>query len=121
MKLLKRVRDYAQVKGKGHIDPKATNEALVMLEVDEKGLDALDMKFLKAIIEKYSGGPVGIETVAATLSEDSGTLEDLVEPYLLQLGFLKRTSRGRVATEAAYMHVGLTYPAVEHGKQQKLL
>src|SRR6185503_5770226 len=88
LKLLKRVRDYAQVKGKGTIDPNATNQALAMLEVDEKGLDPLDIKFLKAIIEKHSGGPVGIETIAATLSEDSGTLEDLVEPYLLQLGFL---------------------------------
>jgi len=121
LKLLKRVRDYAQVKGKGDIDPKATNEALAMLEVDEKGLDPLDIKFLKAIIEKHAGGPVGIETIAATLSEDSGTLEDLVEPYLLQLGFLKRTSRGRVATEAAYTHIGISFPGNESGKQQKLL
>lgn len=120
LKLLKRVRDYAQVKGKGHIDPKATDEALAMLEVDEKGLEPLDIKFLKAIIEKHSGGPVGIETIAATLSEDSGTLEDLVEPYLLQLGFLKRTSRGRVAAEAAYLHIGLSYPK-QDGKQQKLI
>jgi len=120
LKLLKRVRDYAQVKGKGDIDPKATTEALKMLEVDEKGLDPLDIKFLKSIIEKHSGGPVGIETVAATLSEDSGTLEDLVEPYLLQLGFLKRTSRGRVATPAAYQHIGVLYPK-QDDKQQKLI
>ncbi len=120
LKLLKRVRDYAQVKGKGNIDPKATNEALSMLEVDAKGLDQLDIKFLKAIIEKHNGGPVGIETIAATLSEDTGTLEDLVEPYLLQLGFLKRTSRGRVATEAAYIHIGISYPQ-DLSKQQKLL
>jgi Holliday junction DNA helicase RuvB len=120
LKLLKRVRDYAQVKGKGHIDPKATSEALAMLEVDQKGLDQLDIKFLKSIIEKHSGGPVGIETIAATLSEDSGTLEDLVEPYLLQLGFLKRTSRGRVATEAAYIHIGLSYPK-QKDKQEKLI
>lgn len=119
LKLLKRVRDYAQVKGKGHIDPKATMDALAMLEVDEKGLDPLDVKFLKAIIEKHTGGPVGIETIAATLSEDSGTLEDLVEPYLLQLGFLKRTSRGRVATEAAYSHIGVLFPK-QNDKQQKL-
>lgn len=118
LKILKRVRDYAQVKGKGYIDTKATSEALKMLEVDEKGLDHLDIKFLKAIVEKHSGGPVGIETIAATISEDSGTLEDLVEPYLLQLGFLKRTSRGRVATEAAYMHIGVIHP---QGKQPKLL
>jgi len=121
LKLLKRVRDYAQVKGKGHIDPQATKEALQMLEVDEKGLDSLDIKFLKAIIEKHAGGPVGIETIAATLSEDSGTLEDLVEPFLLQLGFLKRTSRGRVATEAAYSHIGILFPKQDPAKQQKLL
>src|SRR5579862_5509449 len=121
LKLLKRVRDYAQVKGKGHIDPLATKEALLMLEVDEKGLDSLDIKFLKAIIEKHTGGPVGIETIAATLSEDSGTLEDLVEPFLLQLGFLKRTSRGRVATESAYSHIGISFPKQDSTKQQKLL
>jgi Holliday junction DNA helicase RuvB len=121
LKLLKRVRDYAQVKGKGYIDTKATRDALGMLEVDEKGLDQLDMNFLSAIIEKYSGGPVGIETIAATLSEDSGTLEDLVEPYLLQLGFLKRTSRGRVATKAAYQHVGIMYPQESNDNQEKLL
>jgi Holliday junction DNA helicase RuvB len=119
LKLLKRVRDYAQVKGNGEIDKRATDQALAMLEVDEKGLDNLDIKFLKAIIEKHSGGPVGIETIAATISEDSGTLEDLVEPYLLQLGFLKRTSRGRVATEAAYTHIGLKHP--NRAKQEKLL
>lgn len=109
LKLLKRVRDYAQVKGKGTIDPKATEDALKMLEVDIVGLDPLDMKFLEAVIKKHSGGPVGIETIAATISEDSGTLEDLVEPYLLQLGFLKRTPRGRVATKAAYDHLGLAF------------
>ncbi|HSX09277.1 MAG TPA: Holliday junction branch migration DNA helicase RuvB [Candidatus Saccharimonadales bacterium] len=118
LKLLKRVRDYAQVKGKGHIDPRATNEALAMLEVDQKGLDPLDIKFLKAIIEKHTGGPVGIETIAATLSEDSGTLEDLVEPYLLQLGFLKRSSRGRIATEAAYNHIGHAYPKREDNQEK---
>jgi Holliday junction DNA helicase RuvB len=78
-----------------------------MLEVDTAGLDPLDTKFLKAIIEKHQGGPVGIETIASTLSEDSGTLDDLVEPYLMQLGFLKRTPRGRVATKAAYEHLGI--------------
>lgn len=119
LKILKRVRDYAQVKGNGHIDTKATTEALKMLEVDEKGLDHLDIKFLKAIVEKHSGGPVGIETIAATISEDSGTLEDLVEPYLLQLGFLKRTSRGRTATQAAYSHIGIKHS--EAGEQEKLL
>lgn len=121
LKILKRIRDYAQVKGKGHIDLDATKKALDMLEVDEKGLDPLDMKFLKSIIEKHNGGPVGIETVASTIAEDSGTLEDLVEPYLLQLGFIKRTPRGRIATKAAYEHLGITHPEDKSGKQQKLI
>jgi holliday junction DNA helicase RuvB len=121
LKILKRVRDYAQVKGAGHIDYDATKKALEMLEVDEKGLDPLDVKYIKAIIEKHHGGPVGIETVASTISEDSGTLEDLVEPYLLQLGFLKRTPRGRIATKAAYDHIGAIHPEDKSGKQQKLI
>lgn len=121
LKLLKRVRDYAQVKGHGHIDSKATEDALKMLDVDEKGLDPLDIKFLKAIIEKHKGGPVGIDTIAATISEDSGTLEDIVEPYLLQLGFLQRTPRGRVATEAAYKHIGHTFIKKSSENQQTLL
>lgn len=119
LKLLKRVRDYAQVKNKGVIDKNATAQALSLLEVDEKGLDHIDIKYLKAIIEKHAGGPVGLETIAATLSEDSGTLEDLVEPYLLQLGFIKRTARGRVATPAAYSHIGLKVPA--SAEQEKLI
>lgn len=121
LKILKRIRDYAQVKGKGHIDLDATKKALDMLEVDEKGLDTLDLKFIKSIIEKHSGGPVGIETIASIISEDSGTLEDLVEPYLLQLGFLKRTSRGRIATKAAYEHIGVVHPEDKSAKQQKLI
>ena len=121
LKLLKRVRDYAQVRGKGAIDKQATSEALKMLEVDEKGLDHLDIKFLKAIIEKHSGGPVGIGTIAATISEDSGTLEDMVEPYLLQLGYLQRTPQGRVATAAAYEHVGAIHPRSTDTNQKKLL
>lgn len=121
LKLLKRVRDYAQVKGEGKIEQKITDSALSMLEVDQKGLDPLDSKFLKAIIEKHSGGPVGIETIASTISEDSGTLEDLVEPYLLQLGFIKRTSRGRVATKAAYEHLNIPYPQEGPENQQKFL
>jgi Holliday junction DNA helicase RuvB len=121
LKLLKRVRDYAQVKGRGHIDKKATDEALQMLEVDEKGLDSLDRKFIWAIIEKHKGGPVGIETIASTISEDVGTLEDIVEPYLLQLGFLQRSPRGRVATKSAYEHIGKEYPAQASDNQKKLL
>lgn len=109
LKLLKRVRDFAQVKGRGEIDFAATLAALKMLEVDSVGLDPLDIKFLEAVIKKHNGGPVGIETIASTISEDSGTLEDLVEPYLLQLGFLQRTPRGRVATKAAYDHLEIKY------------
>ena len=107
--MLKRVRDYAQVKGKGEITSKMTEQCLSMLEVDGMGLDPLDTKFIKAIIEKHDGGPVGIETIASIISEDTGTIEDLVEPYLLQIGFLKRTSRGRVATKASYQHLGIAY------------
>jgi holliday junction DNA helicase RuvB len=121
LKILKRIRDYAQVKGKGHIDLDATKKALAMLEVDEKGLDPLDIKFLRSIIEKHNGGPVGIETVASTISEDAGTLEDLVEPYLMQLGFIKRTPRGRIATKAAYEHLGAKHPEDKGGRQQKLI
>jgi Holliday junction DNA helicase RuvB len=109
LKLLKRVRDYAQVKGESKITHQSAIECLAMLEVDNKGLDPLDTKFIKAIIEKHNGGPVGIETLTSTISEDIGTLEDIVEPYLMQIGFLKRTSRGRVATKSAYDHFHLTY------------
>jgi Holliday junction DNA helicase RuvB len=107
LKLLKRVRDYAQVKREGKIDLPATKAALKLLEIDEKGLDPLDIRFIKSIIEKHSGGPVGIETIASTISEDIGTIEDIIEPYLLQIGFLKRTARGRVATKAAYTHLSI--------------
>jgi holliday junction DNA helicase RuvB len=120
LKFLKRARDYAQVKGKGTIERELTIEALKMLEVDSKGLDTLDRRFLHAIIEKFGGGPVGIETVASTIAEDVGTLEDVTEPYLMQLGFLKRTPRGRVATKPAYEHVGIAYPE-DTSPQQKLL
>lgn len=119
LKLLKRVRDYAQVKGKGEIDKNAADNALRMLEVDTLGLDPLDIKFIKAIIEKHAGGPVGIETIASTVSEDRGTLEDLVEPYIMQLGFIKRTPRGRVATRLAYEHLGIEYS--QDGQKQKKL
>lgn len=121
LKLLKRARDFAQVKGKGEITKPLTHEALKMLEIDALGLDSSDIRFLKAIIEKHSGGPVGIETVASTISEDVGTIEEVLEPYLLQIGFLKRTPRGRVATQAAYLHLGLVFPESENKKQGKLL
>lgn len=120
LKLLKRVRDYAQVKGSGSITEELTKNSLNMLEVDTLGLDPNDKRYLLAIMEKHRGGPVGIETIASTISEDVTTLEDVVEPYLLQLGFIKRTPRGRVATEAAYHHLGISVPHT-HIDQQKLL
>ncbi|HSD98359.1 MAG TPA: Holliday junction branch migration DNA helicase RuvB [Patescibacteria group bacterium] len=106
LKLLKRARDFAQVKGEGIIANGIIHEVLAMLEIDNKGLDKSDIRFLTTIIEHHNGGPVGLETLAATLSEDSNTLEDMIEPFLMQLGFLQKTSRGRVATEAAYGHLG---------------
>lgn len=118
IKLLKRVRDFAQVIGQGDITKDMADEALKMLAVDEMGLDNADLSFLDAIIEKHNGGPVGLETIASTISEDSGTLEDVIEPYLMQIGFLKRTPRGRVATKAAYEHLGIKFT---QSPQQKLL
>lgn len=109
LKLLKRVRDYAQIHTRGVISPKEVFATMSMLEVDHQGLDPLDKKYLLAIMEKHSGGPVGVETIASTISEDSTTLEDMVEPYLLQLGFIKRSPRGRVATKAAYEHFNLPH------------
>ena len=120
LKLLKRARDFAQVKGDGKITEELVHKALKMLEVDELGLDSSDRRFIKAIIEKHNGGPVGVETIASTISEDVGTIEEVVEPYLLQIGFLKKTTRGRVATKAAYEHFGLNYPR-DDSKQQKLI
>ena len=119
LKLLKRVRDFVQVKGEGNINSKIVKEALQMLEVDELGLDSSDRRFVKAIIEKHAGGPVGVETIAGTLSEDPGTIEEVIEPYMLQIGFLKKTNRGRVITKAAYRHFGMQAP--KETKQQKLL
>jgi len=108
-RLLKRVRDYAQVKEKGIITREVAQKALTKLEVDNIGLDEIDHKVLHTIIDKYHGGPVGLETIAASISEESDTIMDVYEPYLLQLGFLDRTPRGRVATELAYRHLGLPY------------
>jgi len=120
LKLLKRARDFAQVRGEGKITKELVNEALKMLEVDSMGLDSSDRRFLKAIIEKHAGGPVGLETIGSTISEDIGTIEEVIEPYLLQIGFLKRTPRGRAATPAAYDHLGKKLPE-ESKKQQKLI
>jgi holliday junction DNA helicase RuvB len=108
--LLRRVRDFAEVLGDGRLDAKTTRRALERLEVDEAGLDDMDRRYLRTIMDTYKGGPVGVETLAAALSEPRGTLEDVVEPYLLQQGFLARTSRGRMATDRAYGHLGVALP-----------
>lgn len=103
-RLLKRVRDFAQVRAAGIIDKETADNALKMLEVDNRGLDDIDKKMLFAIIHKFAGGPVGLDTLAASIGEDSGTIEDVYEPYLLQIGFINRTPRGRTATDLAYKH-----------------
>ena len=108
-RLLRRVRDYAQVRGGGVVTRKIADEALKRLEVDEQGLDALDRRMLKSIIDFYGGGPVGLEALAATINEEAVTLEDVYEPYLLQQGFLTRTPRGRCVTRKAFEHLGLEY------------
>lgn len=104
-RLLRRVRDYAIVKSSGAIDTKTADHALKMLEIDDKGLDKLDRRILNTIIDFYKGGPVGLDTLAASIGEEKGTIEDVYEPYLLQMGFLNRTPRGRVVTELGYKHV----------------
>jgi Holliday junction DNA helicase RuvB len=109
-RLLRRVRDYAQVKADGKVDESVAKAAMDMLEVDPHGFDTMDRRLLLAVIEKFEGGPVGIESLAAALGEERGTLEDVIEPYLIQEGFLQRTSRGRMATRAAYLHFGITVP-----------
>lgn len=113
IRLLRRVRDYAQVRADGAITGPIAAEALALLDVDEKGLDDLDRRVLRAIIEKFGGGPVGLETISAAISEEADTIMDVVEPYLLQLGFLDRSPRGRVATRLAYEHLGIPYPESE--------
>ncbi|MDD5040184.1 MAG: Holliday junction branch migration DNA helicase RuvB [Patescibacteria group bacterium] len=110
-RLLKRVRDYAQVKGDGTVSPAIAAEALKELEIDRQGLDDIDRKILSIIIEKFGGGPVGLTTIAAAISEDQSTLEDVYEPYLMQIGLLARTPRGRVVTESGYKHLGKEAPA----------
>ena len=107
LRLLRRVRDFAQVRANGRITTKVARQALDLLEVDDCGLDNLDRRFLRAIIEKFDGGPVGLDTVAAALSEEPDTIMDVVEPYMLQKGFLNRTPRGRMATALAYRHLGV--------------
>ena len=107
IRLLKRVRDFAQVKYEGKIDQKVASFALDLLEVDTCGLDQVDRRLLLTLIEKFNGGPVGLDTLAAAIGEDSGTIEDVYEPYLIQNGFLNRTPRGRMATELAFHHLGI--------------
>jgi Holliday junction DNA helicase RuvB len=109
-RLLRRVRDYAEVRGNGTVDEATARAALDLLEVDPQGFDALDRKLLGTIIEKFEGGPVGIESLAAAVGEERGTLEDVIEPFLIQQGFLMRTARGRMATRAAYLHFGIKAP-----------
>ena len=110
-RLLRRVRDYAQVRAGGHIDAGTAEAAMAMLKVDPEGFDELDRRLLRTIVEHFDGGPVGVESLAASLSEERGTLEDVIEPYLIQQGFLVRTARGRMATSKAYRHLGLKAPA----------
>jgi Holliday junction DNA helicase RuvB len=112
-RLLRRVRDFAEVRAAGRIDAAVAAAALDLLEVDREGFDLLDRRLLSTIIEKFAGGPVGIDSLAATLGEERDTLEDVVEPFLIQQGFLMRSARGRVATAAAWRHFGLTPPAAD--------
>ncbi|MFC1602221.1 Holliday junction branch migration DNA helicase RuvB [Pseudomonadota bacterium] len=113
-RLLRRVRDYAQVKAGGHITAEVADKALTMLKVDNNGFDVMDRKLLEAVIHKFDGGPVGVDSLAAAIGEERGTIEDVLEPYLIQQGFLMRTPRGRTATQAAYQHFGLQ-PKTENG------
>lgn len=119
-RLLKRVRDYAEVRASGQITKSVAEEALRMLDVDALGLDDVDRKVLRTIIEKFNGGPVGLETIAASISEEADTIMDVYEPFLLQLGFIDRTPRGRVATRRAYEHLGLPYPDGPASQQPSL-
>jgi Holliday junction DNA helicase RuvB len=119
LRLLRRVRDYAQVRADGVITQPVAHEALDLLNIDPQGLDEMDRRVLKAVIEKYNGGPVGLSTIGASISEEPDTIMDVVEPYLLQLGFIERTSQGRVATSAAYQHLGLEPP--RNAQQPRLI
>ena len=118
-RLLKRARDFAEVRGQGSITDQIATEALEMLDIDHLGLDDIDRRILRSIVEKFGGGPVGIDTLAAAISEETDTVMDVYEPYLIQLGFLQRTPRGRVATEGAYSHLGIEAPTF-FGRQPAL-
>ena len=119
-RLLRRIRDYAQVKSGGTINREVAREALRLLDVDQFGLDDMDTRILKTIIEKFEGGPVGVKTIAAAVGEDEGTIEEVYEPFLVQQGFLQRTPRGRLATPQAYRHFGYTLPASGSASQPSL-
>ncbi|WP_198159280.1 Holliday junction branch migration DNA helicase RuvB [Methylomonas lenta] len=116
-RLLRRVRDFAEVKGDGSVNQKVAQQALEMLKIDQHGFDMLDRKLLLAMIEHFQGGPVGLDTLAAAISEERGTVEDVLEPYLLQQGFIMRTPRGRVVTHKAYSHFGLQPPSQQPGTE----
>jgi Holliday junction DNA helicase RuvB len=109
-RLLRRVRDYADVKGDGTIHKSIAQKALVMLDVDPEGFDLMDRKLLEAVIHRFDGGPVGLDNIAASIGEERDTIEDVIEPYLIQQGYLQRTPRGRMATLAAFKHLGVTPP-----------
>ncbi|MHB8455842.1 MAG: Holliday junction branch migration DNA helicase RuvB [Acidiferrobacterales bacterium] len=117
-RLLRRARDFAEIKGNGVLSGEVAEGALRMLSVDEHGFDMLDRKFLLAVLEKFSGGPVGIDSIAAAIGEERGTIEDVIEPFLIQQGFLARTPRGRVATRGAWLHFGLSPPASTEPSQR---
>ena len=121
LRLLRRTRDYAQIRADGVITGTVSGEALNLMDIDHLGLDDIDRRLLRIIIEKFNGGPVGLDTIAAALSEDSSTIMDVNEPYLIQLGFIDRTPRGRVAMAAAYEHLGYPYDPNAHQNQQNLL
>jgi Holliday junction DNA helicase RuvB len=109
-RLLRRVRDYAEVKGDGAITADMAGRALAMLDVDPQGFDLMDRKFLEALVHRFDGGPVGLDNIAASIGEERDTIEDVIEPYLIQQGYVQRSPRGRVATQAAYRHLGLVPP-----------
>ena len=107
---MRRVRDYAEVRADGHVTESVARDAMNLLEVDPLGFDTMDRKLLLTVIEKFDGGPVGVESLAAAIGEERGTLEEVIEPYLIQEGYLQRTSRGRIATRSAWAHFGIDYP-----------
>jgi len=109
-RLLRRVRDYADVKGTGHITKDIAHKALAMLDVEPQGFDVMDRKLLECVVHRFDGGPVGLDNIAASIGEERDTIEDVIEPYLIQQGYLQRTPRGRVATLAAFRHLGVTPP-----------